>query len=134
MIFINDFTPLASQLALNAKIGTIIALYGNLGSGKTTFARQIINTMQNSTLAVVSPTFPIVQLYFHDQFPIWHFDLYRLNNNSEIWSLGLDDAIIQGIAIIEWAEKMPKLPTYVQQINIKLHIDEIGNHVAQMSV
>ncbi len=92
--------------------GSVILLYGNLGSGKTTFASMLIKILTNDTsLNITSPTFNLVQVYEGIKAPIWHFDLYRLENSEEILDLGFEDAITFGISIIEWPEIIEnKLP------------------------
>ena len=101
---LDETVALAQKLAFNAKCGDIIGLTGELGIGKTEFARAFICARLGST-EVPSPTFTLVQIY-EDKTPIWHFDLYRIAKATEIFELGIEDAFDNGISIIEWPEKM----------------------------
>lgn len=95
---------LAETLAKSARIGDVFFLKGDLGSGKTTFARFFINSFFDKEQEVTSPTFNILQLYEAPEFTIWHFDLYRLKNISEVAELGIDEAFTSGVSLIEWPE------------------------------
>lgn len=90
-------------MALRA--GDAIALKGDLGAGKSTLARALIRALaDDSGLEVPSPTFTLVQSY-ETRVPVHHFDLYRLAAPDELDELGLDDALSQGAALIEWPER-----------------------------
>ncbi len=100
---------LAAAIARRAHAGDVIALKGELGTGKTSFARAFIRARGGSE-EVPSPTFTLVQLYELDP-AIWHFDLYRLERPEEAWELGIEDAFTSGISLIEWPERLgPLLP------------------------
>ncbi|MDR1488583.1 MAG: tRNA (adenosine(37)-N6)-threonylcarbamoyltransferase complex ATPase subunit type 1 TsaE [Holosporales bacterium] len=78
-------------------------LYGDLGSGKTTFTQFFINRLLiNKTDVVTSPTFNMVQIYETIKGGIWHADLYRVKNKTELEELGLIEAMHSNICIIEW--------------------------------
>ena len=96
---------LAKKISLMAKKGDAFALYGTLGAGKSVFARAFV---QNLTTAedVPSPTFTLVQTYQAAAFEIYHFDLYRLKSEEEIWELNIEEALTEGVSLIEWPEKM----------------------------
>ena len=96
---------LAARLAVLASAGDIVGLAGELGAGKTTFARAFICARLGET-EVPSPTFTLVQTYENGSTPIWHFDLYRLQNSEEIYELGIEEAFETAISLIEWPEKM----------------------------
>jgi tRNA threonylcarbamoyladenosine biosynthesis protein TsaE len=98
----------AARLAAVALPGDIIALSGELGAGKTTFARAFIRARGGSE-EVPSPTFTLVQVYDLPSGPIWHFDLYRLRHAEEVWELGIEDAFRDGISLIEWPERIGAL-------------------------
>ncbi len=93
------------DLALALKAGECVALSGDLGAGKSTFARAFIRAMaDDETLEVPSPTFTLVQSY-DLRIPVAHFDLYRLADASELDELGFDEALADGICLVEWPEK-----------------------------
>ena len=96
---------LASQLANLAEPRDIIALTGNLGLGKTAFARAFITALGGSG-EVTSPTFSLVQVYELSRINVYHFDLYRIENPEEIFELGIEDAFADGISLIEWPDRM----------------------------
>jgi tRNA threonylcarbamoyladenosine biosynthesis protein TsaE len=100
---------LAARIAGLAKPGDIIALHGDLGVGKTTFARAFIWACGNREEEVPSPTFTLVQVYEVGETPVWHFDLYRLRASEEAWELGIEDAFSAGISLIEWPERLGSL-------------------------
>ena len=82
----------------------MIALKGELGSGKTYFARAFIGEEE-----VPSPTFTLVQIYDRPQNRIWHFDLYRLEAPEQAIELGIEEAFASGISLIEWPERLGRL-------------------------
>jgi len=95
---------LARRIASLARPGDVIALAGDLGSGKTFFARAFIGEAE-----VPSPTFTLVQIYERPVGRIWHFDLYRLKQASEAIELDIEDAFAEGISLIEWPERLGSL-------------------------
>ncbi|HXV30098.1 MAG TPA: tRNA (adenosine(37)-N6)-threonylcarbamoyltransferase complex ATPase subunit type 1 TsaE, partial [Sinorhizobium sp.] len=103
---------LGEDLALALKAGDCVGLSGDLGAGKSTFARAFLRAMaDDETLEVPSPTFTLVQSY-DLRIPVAHFDLYRLADASELDELGFDEALSDGICLIEWPEKAEEaLPT-----------------------
>jgi len=99
-------THIAELVALKLKPGDAILLRGDLGAGKTTFARALIRALlADPDAEVPSPTFPIVQPYETPRLPLAHFDLYRIADADELTEIGFDDALAQGAAIVEWPER-----------------------------
>jgi len=83
--------------------GSIVCLFGKLGSGKTTFIRGICEGLGTKDL-ITSPTFTLINEY-NGRFPIYHFDFYRINSAIELYELGLDEYLYgEGISLIEWPE------------------------------
>ncbi len=102
---------LGHRLAQAVRPGDVIALGGDLGSGKTTLARAFIRALTDAEEEVPSPTFTLVQSYDCPLGPIWHFDLYRLDKPEDALELGIEDAFADGISLIEWPERLgPWLP------------------------
>lgn len=95
----------AAELAGLCKTGDSILLYGDVGVGKTTFARGFIQAIAKTREEIVSPTFTLVQTYpLMNGGMVWHCDLYRLKNQNELIELGLDEAFDNAIVLIEWPE------------------------------
>jgi tRNA threonylcarbamoyladenosine biosynthesis protein TsaE len=106
----NETINLGSRLAGKLADGDILFLKGDLGCGKTVLARAIIRAIcHNNKLEIPSPTFTLVQTYETDLAPVWHFDLYRLDTPEEIYEIGWEEALTEGILIIEWPEKLAHL-------------------------
>ncbi len=99
---------LAGSLAREARIGDVIALAGALGTGKTSFARAFVRALGVED-EVPSPTFTLVQTYDTARGTVWHFDLYRLARPDDAYELGLEEAMGDGIALIEWPERLGTL-------------------------
>ncbi|HTV90466.1 MAG TPA: tRNA (adenosine(37)-N6)-threonylcarbamoyltransferase complex ATPase subunit type 1 TsaE [Stellaceae bacterium] len=99
---------LAARLAAVARSGDVIALRGELGAGKTCFARAFIRA-RGGNEAVPSPTFTLVQTYDLPDARVWHLDLYRLRAAEEAWELGIEEAFEDGISLIEWPERLGTL-------------------------
>lgn len=97
---------LAAKLAPLARRGDVIALQGDLGCGKTAFARAFVNALPGAPEEVPSPTFTLVQIYPRGDREVWHFDLYRLEDPEEAQELGLEEAMAEGITLIEWPERL----------------------------
>jgi tRNA threonylcarbamoyladenosine biosynthesis protein TsaE len=106
----NATAALAARVAALAQPGDVIALKGELGAGKTSFARAFIRA-RGGDEEVPSPTFTLAQVYELADAAIWHFDCYRLRDPEEAWELGIEDAFHEGISLIEWPERLgPLLP------------------------
>jgi tRNA threonylcarbamoyladenosine biosynthesis protein TsaE len=100
---------LARRIAALAGPGDVIALAGELGVGKTRFARAFVDTLTGEREEVPSPTFTLVQTYDSPAGPIWHFDLYRLSRPDEAYELGIEEALTDGISLIEWPDRAQAL-------------------------
>jgi len=104
----SETVGLAVRLAGVARPGDIILLSGDLGTGKTAFARGFVQELLRKTGAVEdvpSPTFTLVQTYDTALGPVWHADLYRLEDSAELDELGLLDAGADAVILVEWPER-----------------------------
>ena len=99
----------AGELAAQAVPGTVICLDGDLGTGKTVFARGFARGL-GITEPIVSPTFTILHGYEGGQLPLWHFDVYRIEEPEEMEEVGFDDYIYgDGVCLIEWANRIEEI-------------------------
>lgn len=97
---------LGAAVARALQAGDAVCLSGPLGAGKSSLARALIRTLTHPDEEVPSPTYTLVQAYQGPDFEIAHFDLYRLEHPDEARELGLDEALEQGAAIIEWPQRL----------------------------
>jgi len=97
---------LGASIAAGLAAGDAVALWGDLGAGKTTLARAILTALGVAE-NVPSPTFTLVQSYGTSP-PVSHFDLYRLKSEGELEELGFDDALTDGAVLVEWPERAPE--------------------------
>lgn len=113
---------LAKKLAASFVPGDVIVLTGPLGSGKTTFVRALAVARGVGEDLVNSPSYTFVNEYKADP-PIYHFDLYRLGDESELYEIGFDEYLNRnGIVVVEWGEKagdMLPMPYYLIQFTIR---------------
>jgi tRNA threonylcarbamoyladenosine biosynthesis protein TsaE len=101
---------LGATLAARLKPGDVVGLKGDLGAGKTTLARAIIRAAAGDPdLIVPSPTFTLVEVYETPRGAFWHFDLYRLEAPEQIYELGWEEALAEGIVLLEWPERLGEL-------------------------
>tara|TARA_Y100001970_G_C13819334_1_gene644029 strand:+ start:17 stop:466 length:450 start_codon:yes stop_codon:yes gene_type:complete len=111
---IRELEKIVDKIKKKLTIGDSILLYGEIGVGKTTFVRLLINKYENekkiSKSEVLSPTFNIVFEYEIKEFVIKHFDLYRLKNSDELKNIGLFENSKQNITLIEWPELIKNKP------------------------
>ena len=124
---------LAGSLARVARPGDVFALNGDLGAGKTVFARAFIRTRGDGDEEVPSPTFTLVQAYEIEGGTIYHFDLFRLSTPDEALELGIEDAFAEGISLIEWPERLGALLPH-RRLDLTLsHGDEPDVRLATLS-
>jgi tRNA threonylcarbamoyl adenosine modification protein YjeE len=102
---LDDTKSLAGRVAPWLKKGDVLALKGDLGAGKTAFARFLIQALSGRDVEVNSPTFTLLQTYPSPAGEIWHYDLYRIEDESALAELGLEDALAH-LVLIEWPERL----------------------------
>ncbi len=89
--------------------GDVVLFKGDLGAGKSTLIRALIQSLCGETTEVPSPSFTLVQTYEAPSFEIWHFYFYRLEDPEEIFELGIEEAFQSGVSLIEWPERLGSL-------------------------
>lgn len=104
-----ETTRIAIAIGATLGPGDCILLSGKIGSGKTHFARSLIQSLLLSPEDVPSPTFTLVQVYETDRGEVWHSDLYRLSAVEEIEELGLAEAFTDAITLVEWPDRLGPL-------------------------
>lgn len=121
---------LAGQLYRIIGSGAVVALYGPLGSGKTTFVRGLARVAGVNPEEVNSPSFTLINEYPGGAIPLYHFDLYRVSGSSEVHAAGGDEYLLrEGIVCIEWAEKGPSfLPADRYEVRMKI-IDRTSREI-----
>ena len=131
---IRDLEQISNKIKKKLKLGDVIFLYGEIGVGKTTFARLLINSYEREknlkVSEVLSPTFNIVFEYDIKKLTIKHYDLFRLKNESDIKNIGLFEDLKKTITLIEWPKLIKKKPLnridlffeYTQDMNERLLI------------
>jgi tRNA threonylcarbamoyladenosine biosynthesis protein TsaE len=119
---------LGRELARNLRAGDTILLSGDVGAGKTHFARSVIQPLLATREDIPSPTFTLVQTYdAKDNLEIWHADLYRLSDPSEIEELGLADAMETAVCLIEWPDRLAGLRPH-DALDITLAAADVEDH------
>jgi len=126
---VEDTQRLAMELAKDIKGGEIILLEGDLGAGKTTFTKAFAKAL-GVTANVTSPTFTFMKEYF-GKFPIYHFDMYRVSDEDELYELGLNEYLESkdGVCVIEWNKFMN-----ISKPIISLKIERINENARKITV
>ena len=107
------------EVAPTLSAGDVLLLYGDLGAGKTAFVRGLAEGLGVSRDEVSSPTFTLIQEYRGGRLPLFHVDLYRIEDPREFDELGLDEIAEDGVLAIEWAERLPRPPHGAVRISIE---------------
>ena len=104
----DETEAIGRRLAEHIGVGSVLALKGDLGSGKTSFVKGLVAGLGSST-GVTSPTFTILHEYRGGRLPVYHFDFFRLEDRQSVQGLGLDDYFFgDGLSVIEWADRFPE--------------------------
>ena len=113
------------ELGKNAKAGQVIALIGDLGTGKTTLTKSIAEGL-GVTETISSPTYTIVKEYYSGRLPLYHFDVYRISEPEEMYEIGFEEYLYAGgVCLIEWAELIKDiLPKDITDITIEKSLDK----------
>ena len=124
---ISEIESLALKLTNNLKVGDILLLKGELGSGKTTFSRFVINNLHIqknivNPVSISSPTFPILLTYNLNSYEIHHYDFYRIKSFKEVEELDFFENYKNSISIIEWPEILINLPFKEKHYLINLYL------------
>jgi tRNA threonylcarbamoyladenosine biosynthesis protein TsaE len=115
---------LGAAVAAALRAGEAVCLTGPLGAGKSVLARALVRALTKPDEEVPSPTFTLVQFYEGPGLSIAHFDLYRLTSPEEAYEIGLDEALDDGAAVIEWPQRLEgRLPPDRLDIDIVLEGD-----------
>ena len=116
---------IAKAFSKELKSGDVICLNGDLGTGKTAFVAGLVKALGYSE-PISSPTFTIVNCYEGGTFPIYHFDVYRIEDSDEMYEIGYEEYIYgDGVTLIEWSEKISDiLPLERYEITIKKNYDK----------
>ena len=116
---------LGRKLADLLQPGDVVLLDGDLGAGKTQLAKYIIHVASETDVDVPSPTFTLVQVYDTNIGEIWHFDLYRLDDEHELEAIGLDEAFQDSISLIEWPDRLGRYrPKSRLEVSMTINADE----------
>ena len=100
----------ASQLAQHLVAGSVIALYGDLGAGKTQFVRGLVQGLDGDPLTVSSPTYVLLNVYDSGRLTVFHLDAYRVRGAEDFEAIGFTELLEQGgVVVIEWPERVPSL-------------------------
>ena len=114
---------LANKISKKLKLGHVVFFEGEMGVGKTTFIRYLINNLQKENrlkiTEVTSPTFNLLNEYKIKDIKINHYDLFRIKNLDEIHNLGLFDNITNAITLIEWPQKIKPKPKNLIELNFE---------------
>ena len=115
---------LGRRLSGLARPGDVILLEGPIGAGKSSLARAFIRARLGREEEVPSPSFTLVQVYEAHGVEIWHADLYRLTHPDEVWELGLDDAFLTSICLVEWPDR---LGAHVPPLALRIRLEAAGD-------
>lgn len=120
----NETKLIGKKFAEKLKKGDVVVLTGDLGSGKTKFTEGVLQYFELDN-EISSPTFTIVNEYENDNITIYHFDVYRLEDEDEFYAIGGEEYFEKGICLIEWGEMIEKaLPNKYIHISFSRNLDE----------
>lgn len=130
----DETAVLAQSLAQVLRVGDTILLEGDIGAGKTHFARSLIQSLQDVPEDVPSPTFTLIQIYDTQIGPLWHADLYRLSSPDEIVETGLLEAMDDAICLVEWPDRLgPDAPPTALILQFSIGADDDARNITASS-
>lgn len=127
-----DTFAIASCISKILEIGDIVTFAGDLGSGKTSFCRYLIQEIIGKKTEVLSPTFNLVQQYDTSDIKVLHYDLYRIKNIEELYEIGFEDFLEESITLVEWPEIAESVITG-NRISIKLEFATKNSRTLKIS-
>lgn len=120
------------RLAKKLGSGDIICFYGDLGSGKTTMIQGIARGLKVGRDYVHSPTFTLLNVYEHGKLPLYHFDLYRIEQPEEMFDIGYDEFLYgEGVSVVEWSERFGKL---LPKERLEIHLKHRSEQKREISI
>lgn len=121
---------LGERLAAQLRPGDVVAYRGGLGAGKTAFTRGLARGLGYRD-SVTSPTYTIVNEYLGGRLPLFHFDMYRLASDDDLWDIGWEDYLERGgVCAVEWSENVPEAMAGALTVNI----EKLGNTDRKITV
>lgn len=115
----NETEELGKSLFKKLDKNAFVALYGDLGAGKTAFVKGMVNSFYSDAI-VTSPTYNIVNTYTFNGVSLYHFDMYRITDEEDLYSIGFYDYIDNGVIVCEWSENIPfAVPEKYVKVTIK---------------
>ena len=127
---VEETENIARELAPSLKKGDFVAMYGDLGVGKTAFVRALASILAKAA-TVKSPTYTIVNEYKGEDTSIYHFDVYRIADDDDLYSVGFYDYLKKGICVCEWSEN---IPWAIPEDAIKVTIERYGDDANQRKI
>ncbi len=121
---------IGEQIALSCPKNAFIALYGDMGSGKTVFMRGFVHALIPNAL-VSSPTYAILNVYEGNDIQINHFDMYRIASEDDLYSTGYEEVLDQGITVCEWSENIEE---FLPESYIKINFVKEGEQARRLEV
>lgn len=122
----------AKEFANTVNFPNVVCLHGDLGAGKSTFSRAVIQTLLDDVDHIVpSPTFTLVQEYECTRGTIYHFDLYRLQNAQDLIELNIEEALQAGLCLIEWPNR---LGTFMPDRRIDIHLKKESDSLRSVRI
>ena len=113
-------------MLLNTENAEFVAMYGDLGVGKTAFVRGLASVLAPGA-RVKSPTFTIVNEYKGGKIPLYHFDVYRISDEDELYAVGFDDYVQRGICVVEWSENIQdSIPKDAYRVTIERQPNDVN--------